>query len=228
MNFRNNLPALLAEMTGTFFLVFFGCGMVIVSQLYTNSLAAVAIPLVFGGAVSIMIYTVGHISGAHFNPAVTLAFVVSRRLSLPKAFMYILFQCLGAVLASAIHMFIMGKAGHSFGVTHYQIAVHQAFVMELVLSFCLMFVIMAVATDTRAVGELAGIAIGSAVAICAFVGGPLTGASMNPARSLGPAFVSNDLSQIWLYVLAPLVGTVLAALFYNFIKCSPHSGSDCC
>jgi aquaporin NIP len=207
----------LAEFIGTFFLVFFGCGSMILAEL-NPSYQGGFIPVIWGGAVSIMIYATGHISGAHFNPAVTLAFFIARRFPGKRIPGYILSQIGGALLGSFVHFVVWGS-GHEFGATDFSITLGGAFLIEVILSFALMFVIISVATDSRAVGELAGIAIGSTVALCAFVGGPLTKASMNPARSIAPALFSGKLDFLWLYLLAPIVGTTLGALTYEWIRC---------
>lgn len=177
-----------------------------------------------------MIYSVGHISGAHFNPAVTLAFWATKRFPGIRMPGYIVSQIAGAALASAVHMAIWGSR-HSFGVTHLSVGSGVGFLVEIILSFALMFVVVSVATDSRAVGELAGIAIGSTVALCAFVGGPLTSASMNPARTFGPALLSGDFSSFWLYILAPILGTILGSKTYDWIRCDRprvDSGHGCC
>jgi len=229
MNKKNFISLCIAEFIGTFFLVFMGCGSVILNELYEDSLPPLAIPIVFGGVVSVMIYAVGHISGAHFNPAVTLAFSLVRKFPLNRLPGYIGSQFLGGLLASLLHLFIWGS-NHSFGVTTLNVDLFPGIVMEVILSFLLMFVIMSVATDTRAVGELAGLAIGTTVTICAFIGGPLTGASMNPARSLGPALVSAQFINLWFYLLIPILGAVLGAKTYEFIRCHTDKPSDhgCC
>ncbi|MBT3982722.1 MAG: aquaporin [Bacteriovoracaceae bacterium] len=218
-----------AEFIGTFFLVFFGCGAAIMSQQTPALIDPVAIPFVFGGTVAIMIYAVGHISGAHFNPAVTLAFVFAKKFKVSMLGPYWISQIAGALLASALHSYLWKSGVHNFGMTTYSIGLPSVMIFEFILSFALMFVIISVATDSRAVGELAGLAIGMCVALCAFVGGPLTGASMNPARSLAPAVIAGDLSQIALYLIVPLLGTCFAAFTYEKIKC--HNGEDskaCC
>ena len=226
----NQRSQYLAEFIGTFFLVFFGCGAMVLAELNTNY-SSEFIPVIFGGAVSIMIYSTGHISGAHFNPAVTLAFWSLGKFPAKRVFGYILFQCLGALLASFLHKVIFIEP-HSFGKTVIGISVAPAFLIEFVLSFALMFVITSVATDSRAVGELAGIAIGSTVAICAFVGGPLTGASMNPARTLAPAILSLDFGHLWIYLISPVLGTVFGAKVYDWIRCNREEKTDeshgCC
>ena len=226
---KHILPQYLAELIGTFFLVFFGCGAMILAQLGSSELG-VFVPLIFGGAVSVMIYAVGHISGAHFNPAVTVAFWAAKRFPAKRIPGYIGAQILGALLASVVHRIIWGSA-HDFGATLLQSSLGVGFLVEVILSFALMFVIISVATDSRAVGELAGLAIGSTVALCAFVGGPLTMASMNPARSLGPALVSGQWENIWLYLLAPVIGTILGALCYEWIRCQKEDSDakhGCC
>ncbi|MCB1215638.1 MAG: MIP family channel protein [Deltaproteobacteria bacterium] len=227
---KNFLKQCLAEFIGTFFLVFIGCGAVIVSELYTP-LPYLAIPLAFGGVVSVMIYAVGHLSGAHFNPAVTLAFSIARHFPIKRVLGYVLSQVLGALLASFLHAVLLGKTGHSFGTTSFSIPTSLAFGLELILSFLLMFVIISVATDTRAKGEMAGLAIGSTVAIAAIFAGPLTGASMNPARSLGPALISGHWEGMWLYLVAPFLGAIAGALVYEKIRCQekpPQDAKGCC
>jgi aquaporin NIP len=227
---KHQFPQYLAEFIGTFFMVFFGCGAMILSQVQPDSISSFAIPLVFGGAVSVMIYSVGHISGAHFNPAVTLAFWAAKRFPLFRVPGYIIAQFLGAISASLVHKIIWSGLAHNFGITHFFISLEVALLLEVIFSFSLMFVIISVATDSRAVGELAGIAIGSTVAICSFVGGPLTGASMNPARTLGPAIVSGNTQGIWPYLVAPVVGAVLGALTYEWIRCHKEGSKEhgCC
>lgn len=226
---QHELSQYLAEFIGSFFLIFFGCGSMILADVdpsYNGSL----IPLIWGGAVSIMIYAVGHISGAHFNPAVTLAFWAVKRFPTARIPGYLLSQFLGGLMASGFHYFIWGSQ-HSFGMTSISTSLMGGALVELTLSFALMFVIISVATDSRAVGELAGIAIGSTVALCAFVGGPLTKASMNPMRSIAPSIFSGDFSQLWIYILVPIVGAILGAKVYEWIRCqkeSPDDGHGCC
>lgn len=229
MNVQHEKSQYVAEFIGTFFLVFFGCGSMILSEVvpgYNGSL----IPLVWGGAVSIMIYAVGHISGAHFNPVVTVSFWITKRFPSKRLFGYLLAQVLGALSASAIHFFIW-NSGHKYGMTISTVTPEIAFLIEFILSFSLMFVIMSVSTDSRAIGELAGIAIGTTVALCAFVGGPLTNASMNPARSIAPAIFNGDFSNLWIYLLAPLCGAAIGAIIYERIRCSKDGDDNthgCC
>ena len=221
----NDLKLCAAEFIGTFFMVFLGCGAAAMSQLPQWGLPGFAVPVVFGGAVAVMIYAVGHISGAHFNPAVSVAFALSRHFPLGKVAHYVLFQCLGAIAAAALLGWLLGRTGHDFGATRPALGLAPSFFTEMLLGFLLMFVIMAVATDTRAQGEMAGLAIGATVMLAAFVGGPLTGASMNPARSLGPALVSGQLEMLWIYLLAPVLGAALGAQAYQWVRC-PRPGLD--
>ncbi|MEC7182420.1 MAG: aquaporin [Bdellovibrionota bacterium] len=229
MKVKHVFPQYISEFIGTFFLIFFGCGSMILAEVNPNY-AGSFVPIIWGGSVSIMIYALGHISGAHFNPAVTIAFWSVRRFPGKRVGGYLLAQALGAILASSFHFLIWG-ASHQFGATEFSISMGVGFLVEVILSFALMFVIISVATDSRAVGELAGIAIGSTVALCAFVGGPLTNASMNPARSLGPALFSGGILEVWPYFLAPVLGTLMGAKVYEWIRCQKDQESDgpgCC
>ena len=175
---------LAAEFVGTFALVFAGAGAIMVDA-KTHQLGHLGVAITFGLVIMAMIYAVGHISGAHFNPAVTFSFALSRHFPWPRAFVYWAAQILGALTAAAILRGSLGNIAH-VGATLPSGSQAQSFLWELVLSFFLMFVIMAVATDTRAVGEAAAIAVGGTVALDAMFGGPISGASMNPARSIGP------------------------------------------
>jgi MIP family channel proteins len=207
---------LAAELIGTFALVFAGAGAIMVDA-KTQALGHVGIALSFGLVIMVMIYAVGHISGAHFNPAVTFAFALTRHFPWRRAFAYWAAQLLGAVAAAAVLRASLGDVAN-VGATLPSGSLGQAFLWEVVLTFFLMFVIMAVATDTRAVGEAAAIAVGGTVALDALFGGPVTGASMNPARSLGPALVGGVFEAQWLYVAAPLVGAALGALAYQLVR----------
>jgi aquaporin NIP len=208
--------ALVAELIGTFALVFAGAGAVMVDA-KTHALGHVGVAFTFGLVIMAMIYAVGHISGAHFNAAVTFAFALSRHFPWPRAIGYWCAQFGGALIAAALLRASLGNIAH-VGATLPSGSQGQSFVWELVLSFFLMFVIMAVATDTRAVGEGAAIAIGGTIGLDAMFGGPISGASMNPMRSLGPALVSGELHALWLYIVAPVLGTSLGALAYQFVR----------
>jgi len=208
--------ALVAEAIGTFALVFAGCGAIMVDE-KTGALGHVGVAITFGLVIMAMIYAVGHVSGAHLNPAVTFSFALARHFPRRHIVPYWGAQLLGALVAAAILRGSLGNIAH-VGATYPSGSDGQAFLWEAVLSFFLMFVIMAVATDTRAVGEAAAIAIGGTVGLDAMFGGPITGASMNPARSLGPGIVTGDLHAIWIYLLAPIVGASLAAVAYAFVR----------
>jgi MIP family channel proteins len=208
--------ALVAEAIGTFALVFAGCGAIVVDA-KTGALGHLGVAFSFGLVIMAMIYAVGHISGAHFNPAVTLAFALTRHFPWTRTVTYWGAQLAGALLAAALLRVSLGDHAHD-GATLPSGSQGQAFLWELVLTFFLVLVIMAVATDSRAVGEAAAIAIGGTVGLDALFGGPITGASMNPARSIGPAVVSGELHALWLYILAPAVGAALAGLTYQFLR----------
>ena len=210
---------LAAEFVGTFALVFAGAGAIMVDA-KTQALGHVGVAITFGLVIMAMIYAVGHISGAHFNGAVTLAFALSRHFPWSRALAYWCAQLLGAIVAAALLRGSLGNIAH-VGATLPSGSQGQSFLWELVLTFFLMFVIMAVATDTRAVGEAAAIAIGGTVGLDAMFGGPISGASMNPMRSAGPALVSGDLHALWLYIVAPVLGAAAGALTYQLIRGEP-------
>lgn len=207
---------LAAEAIGTFALVFAGCGAIMVDA-KTHQLSHVGVAITFGLVIMFGIYAVGHISGAHFNAAVTFAFALTRHFPWPRAAAYWCAQFIGAITAAALLRASLGNIANT-GATLPSGSQGQSFLWELVMSAFLMFVILAVATDTRAVGEAAAIAIGGTIGLDAMFGGPISGASMNPMRSLGPALVSGDLHGIWIYIAAPLVGAALGGLAYQFVR----------
>ena len=196
----------LAELTGAFALVFAGCGAIMVDAT-THALGHVGVAISFGLVIMVMIYAVGHISGAHFNPAVTFAFALTRHFPWRRVAVYWPAQA-GALAAALVLRGSLGNVAQ-VGATLPSGSDGQAFLWESVLTFFLMFVIVAVATDTRAVGEAAAIAIGGTVGLDALFGGPITGASMNPARSIAPALVSGTLHDLWIYVAAPAIGATM-------------------
>jgi aquaporin NIP len=208
--------ALAAEVIGTFALVFAGAGAVMVDE-KTNALGHVGVAITFGLVIMAMIYAVGHVSGAHFNGAVTFAFALTRHFPWRRALGYWLAQFIGALAAAALLRGSLGNIAH-VGATLPSGSQGQSFLWELVMSAFLMFVIMAVATDTRAVGEAAAIAIGGTIGLDAMFGGPISGASMYPMRSLGPALVSGELHALWLYIVAPVAGASLGGLAYQFVR----------
>jgi MIP family channel proteins len=205
-----------AECIGTYALVMAGCGAIIVNT-QTQAPTHVGVALTFGLVVMVMIAATGHISGAHFNPAVTFAFALTRHFPWRDVWTYIAGQFIGALAASLTLLLLFGNVAH-LGATLPAGSVWQAFGLEIVLTAFLMFVIVAVATDTRAVGQLAAIAIGATVALNALFAGPISGASMNPARSLAPALVSGAWLDQWIYVVAPLLGASLGAILYQAIR----------
>jgi MIP family channel proteins len=206
-----------AEFIGTFALVFAGAGAIVVSASRDGAIAHEGIAAVFGLVIMVMIYAVGHISGAHFNPGVTLGFAVARRFPMADILPYWLGQ-FGGAICGALLLLVLFDDVASLGATLPSVSDSDAFILEVVLTFFLMFVIISVATDTRAVGQAAAIAIGGTVGLEALFGGPISGASMNTARSLGPAVVSGELDALWIYVLAPPIGAVLGALTYEFVR----------
>jgi len=212
-----------AEGIGAFALVFAGCGAIVTDTVDEGALGTVGIALVFGLVIMAMVYATGHLSGAHLNPAVTLAFALTRHFPRREALAYIGAQLLGALAAAALLLAVWPSEPASLGATVPSVGAGSAFVYELVLTAFLMFVIMAVATDTRAVGAGAAIAIGGTVGLDALFGGPVTGASMNPARSLGPGLVSGELHQIWIYIAAPVAGAAIGALAYQLVRGAPRS-----
>ncbi len=229
MSLTERWPKYMAELVGTFCLVTAGCGAIVVDHLNGGRLGIVGISLVFGLVVMAMIYTIGHISGAHMNPAVTLGFYAAGRLSSGEIFPYIVSQLVGATAASAFLALMFG-AHSGLGITQPAGSASQSFAMEFVLSFMLMLVIMGVATDHRAQGTMAGVAIGGTICFEALLGGPISGASMNPARSFGPALMSLHFDFLWLYCIAPILGCATGVLAYRLIRCHKPSSEkmSCC
>jgi aquaporin NIP len=166
----------------------------------------------------VMVYATGHLSGAHINPAVTIAFTLSRHFPAREALAYIVAQCAGAIGAALVLLAVWPGKPADLGATLPSVGVGSALAYEGILTAFLMFVIMAVATDTRAVGAAAAIAIGGTIGLDALFGGPVTGASMNPARSLGPALVSGTWTDFWVYVAGPVLGAGVGALAYQLIR----------
>ncbi len=208
---------LLAEALGTFFLVLIGPGAMMVDAYSGGAIGHTGIALAFAFVVTAMVYALGHLSGAHINPAVTIGFWSVRRFPSREVGLYVLAQSVGAIAASVVLRAVLGPVGR-LGATVPSVPIGAAIAVELLLSFVLMFVIMAVATDDRVADGLAGIAVGLTVGFCALTGGPLTGASMNPARSLGPAVVGGIWRGHWIYWLAPVAGMVMAARLYDFLR----------
>ena len=214
----------LAEVAGTFFLVLAGCGAILI-EAQTGALGHGGVALTFGLVVATMIFATGHVSGAHLNPAVTLAFLSLRRMQAREAAVYWSSQLAGAVVASLCLLFLFpqgaGSSGGHLGATLPSGAASQSLLLEILLTAMLMFVIVGVATDRRAEGGLAALAIGGAVAVGALWGGPISGASMNPARSLGPALVAGAWAEHWVYWLGPGSGALLGAWTYAALREQP-------
>ena len=208
--------ALAAELVGTFLLVFVAAGAIMVDA-ESGALGHTGIAAATGLVVMAMVYAVGHVSGAHLNPGVSLAFALTRHLPATRLVGYWVAQVTGALLAAAVLRGSLGPVA-DVGATLPAGSNGQAFLWEVVLTALLLFVVMAVATDTRAVGEAAAIAIGGTIALAVLVGGPVSGASLNPARSLGPALVGGELEVLWIYLTAPLLGAAFGALAYQAVR----------
>ena len=223
MNARPDLPRrLAAEALGTFCLVAAGTGAVLVDGLTGGSIGVGGVAAAFGLVVAIMVMALGHLSGAHLNPAVTLAFAAARHFPAREVGPYVCAQVAGAIAASASLRGLFG-AGASLGVTTPSfVGDASALVIEAVLTAVLMIVILAVATDTRAIGQLAAVAIGGTIALEALVMGPVTGASMNPARSLAPALVAGEGGGLWIYLIGPIAGALAGAAIYEMLRGVPR------
>lgn len=206
-----------AEIIGTFSLIFVGCGSVVIDKKTNGSLTHLGVSIVWGLAVMIIVYSIGHISGAHLNPAVTLAFAAVRRFPWNQVPAYIGAQVFAAITAAFVLRLMFGDVAH-IAATVPSGSDMQSFVLEVFVTFLLMFVVSAVATDTRAIGELAGMAIGATIVMNAAISGPISGASMNPARTLGSAVAGNKYTSIWIYMVAPPLGAILGAISYNMIR----------
>src|SRR5438552_1162947 len=200
-----------AEAIGTFTLVFAGTGAIVINEVSHGAITHVGIALTFGLVVLAMIYTLGDISGAHLNPAVTIGFWFSRRLPGREVLPYIASQCGGALVASGI-MRLLFPENRLLGATQPAGSELQSFILEFLLTALLMFVILGVSTGAREKGITAGIVVGSVIALEAMFAGPACGASMNPARSLAPAIVSGHFGALWIYLVAPAMGACIGVL----------------
>jgi len=197
---------------------FAGCGAIVTDATRDGALGAGGVAAVFGLVIMAMIYATEHLSGAHINPAVTIAFTLTRHFPPRDAAAYVAAQLAGALAGALGLLALWSSKPAALGATIPRVATGTALLYEIVLTALLMFVIIAVATDTRAVGAGAAIAIGGAVALDALFGGPLTGASMNPARSFGPALAAGEWGDFWVYVVGPVIGAALGASAYEFIR----------
>ncbi|XP_057769494.1 aquaporin NIP2-1-like isoform X2 [Salvia miltiorrhiza] len=228
--FKNNYPPdflkkVIAEIIATYLLVFVTCGAAAVSGSDEHKVSRLGASVAGGLIVTVMIYAVGHISGAHMNPAVTLAFAAVRHFPWNQVPFYAAAQVTGATCGGFTLRVLLQPIKH-VGTTSPSGTDIQALVMEIVVTFSMMFVTSAVATDTKAVGELAGIAVGSAVCITSILAGPISGGSMNPARTIGPALASNYFKGIWVYLLGPVCGTLGGAWAYSFIRVSDKPAGE--
>ena len=206
-----------AEFIGTFALVFAGTGAIVINEASHGAVTHVGVALTFGLVVLGMIYTLGDVSGAHINPAVTLGFWFARRLPGRTVLPYVASQCAGGLAASAV-LRVLFPTTAVLGVTEPAGPPLQSFALELLLTALLMFVILGVSTGAAEKGITAGIVVGSVIALEALFAGPITGASMNPARSLAPALVSGQLSNLWIYLIAPLLGAALGVIGCRWVR----------
>lgn len=206
----------LAEFIGTFALVFCGTGAIIVNERSNVALGLVGIAFAFGIIVSAMIYVFGNISGAHINPSVTIALVTGKLILIKDAILYILFQILGALLASILLKFMFSE-NRTLGATIPSSGLFQSFILELILTFFLMLTILGV-TSKKEFSNIAGFIIGIVVTGIILVAGPISGGSFNPARSLAPAIVSGNISALWIYISAPILGAIIAMLIWKLFS----------
>ncbi|TWT56855.1 Aquaporin Z 2 [Thalassoglobus neptunius] len=216
---------ILAEYIGTFSLVFSGTGAIVINQFSDGAVTHVGIALTFGLVVMAMIYAIGDISGCHINPAVTIAFTVDKRFPVEQAIPYIFVQILGAISASLVLKSVFPD-DPTLGATLPALSVWSSFVFEFLLTFILMFVILTVSTGAKEKGIMAGAAIGGVVAFEAMFAGPLCGASMNPARSIGPAVVSGQTTDLWVYLVATTLGAVAAVPICRILHAQEHPAPE--
>jgi aquaporin NIP len=206
----------IAELLGTFILVFCGTGAMVIDQQTGGGVGHAGVSVTWGLTVMSLIYSIGGISGCHINPAVSIAFTIAGRFNAKLLPGYILSQIIGAVMAS-LTLKLLFPACPLLGTTMPANSEMQSVVLEILLTFFLMFVIMNVAHGSKEQGQFAGIAIGAVVGLEAMFAGPICGASMNPARSIAPAIVSGHLEHLWLYLVAPVFGAILAVLTSKYL-----------
>ena len=208
---------LAAEFWGTFALLFAGTGAIVINEASGGTVSHVGIALTFGLIIMAMIYTLGDVSGAHFNPAVTVAFAVARRFQWREVGPYLGAQCLGALAGSGV-LKLLFPASRTLGATLPAGSSAQSFVLEFLLTALLMFVILNVSTGAQEKGITAGIVVGGVIGLEAMFAGPICGASMNPARSLAPALLSGQISTLWIYLLAPTAGAVAGVFAFGTVR----------
>jgi aquaporin Z len=207
-----------AEAIGTFILVFTGTGAIVLNDISGGQLTPLGIGLVFGLVVMALVYALGDVSGAHINPAVTLGFWAAGQFTAKQVAPFILSQCAGALLASLLLRALFGNRANMGATLPREGFVYQCLILEFILTFILMFVILNVATGAKEKGVVAGMAIGGVIALEATFAGPISGASMNPARSLGPAVASMNFSALWIYLLGPALGALLAVPAWRWVR----------
>ena len=207
----------IAEAIGTFAIVFCGTGAIIINQQSNGAITHVGIAITFGFIVMSMIYALGNISGAHFNPAVTIAFAIAKKFEVKQITHYIISQVIGAITASVI-LRLLFPDNQLLGATLPAGSEMQSFVLEFILTFFLMLVILNVAHGSKEQGMFAGLASGAVVLLEAMFAGPICGASMNPARSIAPAIVSTHLEHLWLYLVAPVTGAAASVFIWKYIS----------
>ena len=216
----------ISEIIGTFSLVFCGTGAMVINDFTGGTVSHVGVAITFGLIVMGMIYAFGDISGAHMNPAVTIGFAYAKKFPWKEVPAYVLAQLIGAFLASGILLYLFPES-QTLGATLPGLSALKVFILEIILSFFLMVVIINVSTGSKEIGVVAGIAIGSVVLLEAMFAGPITGASMNPARSIAPAVVSGNIADLWIYIFAPIIGCLLAVVSCKLVKDEQCCDENC-
>ncbi|MGH1336850.1 MAG: MIP/aquaporin family protein [Aureispira sp.] len=206
----------IAELIGTFALVFCGTGAIVINEVTNGTVSHVGVAITFGLIVMVMIYSLGRISGAHINPAVSIAFSFTDRFEKKNLVGYLVAQLLGAFLASGILRMLFAEHDN-LGATLPFGSWQQSFILEVILTYFLMLVILLV-SQNKSIHQFTGMAVGGTVLLEAMFAGPITGASMNPARSIAPALVSGNMTALWVYIVAPIVGAILASWTWHFLK----------
>lgn len=209
------------EVIGTFFLVFVGCGSMVIDTEMGGAISHVGVAMCWGLIVMVLIYSIGDISGAHLNPAVTIGFWIAKRFSGKEVIPYLIAQLIGA-LAAAYSLKLLFPLNETLGASLPSGTWKQSFVFEVILTFLLMFVILNVSSGAKEKGIMAGAAIGATVGLEAMFAGPICGASMNPARSIGPALASGQTQHLWIYIVATILGAVLAVFAFQFTRKKEH------
>ena len=212
----------ISEFIGTFSMIFCGTGAMTINEVTGGEVTHVGIAITWGLIVMAMIYAFGETSGAHFNPAVTIAFAYAKKFAWKEVPKFITAQVLGAFLASCILWFLF-PASETLGATIPTVDIWRAFVLELLLTFFLMVVIINVSTGSKEIGIIAGIAVGGVILLEAMFAGPITNASMNPARSIAPNIISGNVNTLWMYIIAPILGAILAVISCKLVK-----DDNCC